>query len=391
MVKRYDFVIVSQQSWDTQIGSNIKDIALEISKKNKVLFVNRPLDISTLLTKRKFEKSYIHKRLNARKKNICLEKINNNLTVFTPKCILFSLNRLPDGKLFDVLNKRNNALIGYEIKRALNKLRTDNYILINDGELFNGYHLPELLNPAKSLYYFRDNFLAVPFWQKHGTRLEPALLRKYDGVVCNSVYLKDIAKKHNPKAYYVGQGCNYSIYQAPKSVTLKSSKPVIGYVGALNSLRLDLPLLEHLAKKNTQWNWTFVGPEDQQFKQSKLHHLSNVSFEGPKKPKELASFIAAFDVAINPQLTNEVTIGNYPRKIDEYLYMGKPTVATATEAMEMFKNHCYLANDISSYEMCIKIALEENSTEKEKARKAFAETHSWENSINTIYNSIEKL
>jgi teichuronic acid biosynthesis glycosyltransferase TuaH len=101
MAKKYDFVIVSQQSWDIQIGSNIKDIALEISKKNRVLFINRPLDMSTLITKRKSQKSYVSKRLKARKKKLSFESINDNLTILTPKPILLSLNSLPDGKLFD--------------------------------------------------------------------------------------------------------------------------------------------------------------------------------------------------------------------------------------------------------------------------------------------------
>ena len=48
---------------------------------------------------------------------------------------------------------------------------------------------------------------------------------------------------------------------------------------------------------------------------------------------------------LNPQLLNEVTIGNYPRKIDEYLAMGKPTVATKTEGMSVFADYTYLAED----------------------------------------------
>jgi teichuronic acid biosynthesis glycosyltransferase TuaH len=391
MAKKYDFVIVSQQSWDVQIGSNIKDIALEISKKNRVLFINRPLDMSTLITKRKSQKSYVSKRLKARKKKLSFESINDNLTILTPKPILLSLNSLPDGKLFDFLNEHNNSLIANQIKKATDKLNFKDYILLNDGELFNGYYLPKLLKPSTSLYYFRDNFLAVPFWQKHGSRLEPSLFKNYDAVVCNSIYLKEIAAAQNPNAFYVGQGCNYSIYEQPAAANRRTKKPIVGYVGALNSLRLDLSLLETLARKNKQWDWVFVGPEDLQFEKSKLHQFENVAFEGPKRPEELASYISNFDVAINPQLTNEVTIGNYPRKIDEYLYMGKPTVATETKAMLMFNEHCYLACDAVGYEMSIKKALHENSIEKERARKAFAETHSWENSVNSIYTSIEQL
>ena len=389
MAKRYDFVIVSQQSWDVQIGSNIKDIALEIAKQHNVLFVNRPLDIKTFLKNDSSEKAYIQKRRKAKKLN--LESINENLTVLTPKSMLMSINSLPDGKLFDHINKYNNRLLAKEIKKATTHLGFQNQVLMNDGEIINGFYLPELLKPEKSLYYYRDNFLAVPFWQKHGTRLQPELFKNYDAVVCNSEYLKDIAKEHNPNSFFVGQGCDYSAYANTTAVDTNTSKPIVGYVGALNSLRLDLELLENLVEKNTQWSWVFVGPEDEQFANSTLHTHNNVFFEGSKKPTELGGYISSFDVAINPQRSNKVTIGNYPRKIDEYLYLGKPTVATETKAMHMFREHCYLATDATGYEMNIKRALEENSSQKEQARRAFAETHSWENSVDQIYNSIKQL
>lgn len=44
MLRGKDIIIVGQQPWDTEIGSNCKDIALELSKYNRVLYVNSPLD-----------------------------------------------------------------------------------------------------------------------------------------------------------------------------------------------------------------------------------------------------------------------------------------------------------------------------------------------------------
>ena len=35
-----DFIITSLQSWDIEIGSTIKNTAMEISKKNRVLYIN---------------------------------------------------------------------------------------------------------------------------------------------------------------------------------------------------------------------------------------------------------------------------------------------------------------------------------------------------------------
>ena len=92
---------------------------------------------------------------------------------------------------------------------------------------------------------------------------------------------------------------------------------------------------------------------------------------------------------MNPQLINDATIGNYPRKIDEYLAMGKPTLATATKAMEYFKDYTYLGVTREDYVELAKKALEEDSEELQKARRRYGTSHSWENNVNEIYKYIE--
>ena len=44
MITGKDFVFTGLQPWDIPIGSNARDIALEVSKHNRVLYVNTPLD-----------------------------------------------------------------------------------------------------------------------------------------------------------------------------------------------------------------------------------------------------------------------------------------------------------------------------------------------------------
>ena len=39
-MKNRDFIITSLQPWDIEIGSTIKNTALEISKNNRVLYIN---------------------------------------------------------------------------------------------------------------------------------------------------------------------------------------------------------------------------------------------------------------------------------------------------------------------------------------------------------------
>ena len=59
--------------------------------------------------------------------------------------------------------------------------------------------------------------------------------------------------------------------------------------------------------------------------------------------------------------------------------------------MEMFASYCYLATDVASYEAKIKRAIKDNNQLKEKERRDFALSHSWENSVRAIFKSIELL
>jgi len=157
----------------------------------------------------------------------------------------------------------------------------------------------------------------------------------------------------------------------------------------LLSLRLDIKALEHITICRPHWSIVLVGPEDETFIASSLHQFKNVYFLGNKTSNELPSYLNQFDVAINPQVLSPVTIGNYPRKIDEYLAMGKPTVATKTEAMSVFADYTYLAENEEEFITFIEKALQEDNNQIRQKRKEFASEHTWENNALEIFRAIE--
>lgn len=387
-IKGRDIVVVGQQPWDVSIGSNCKNIAIEWSKYNRVLYVNAPLDRKTLFQSKTDPK--IKTRLEVIKgaKNGLIQ-IQDNLWNLYPDVMIESINWIPLQGIFEWLNKRNNQLFAHSIQKAIQQLGFEHIILFNDNDMFRSFHLKEMLQPATSIYYSRDYMLAVDYWKKHGEKLEPELIAKSDICVANSTYLADYCKQYNPQSFYVGQGCELDLFMQTEGLPkpadmLAIPSPIIGYVGALQSIRLDIDVLMQISISKPEWNLVLVGPEDEVFKSSPLHQCKNVFFIGSKDPSELPQYIHAFDVCINPQIVNQVTIGNYPRKIDEYLAVGKPVVATKTEAMRIFKEHCYLAEDQHSYVDCLAKALETNSPELENQRRAFAAGHTWENSVALI-------
>jgi glycosyltransferase involved in cell wall biosynthesis len=394
MIRNRNIIIIGLQAWDIEIGSNCKDIAKEFARNNKVLYVNSPLDRLTIWRQR--NTPFVRRRLDVinGKQNDLVEE-QKNLWVFNPRSVAESISRLPLNSLFDLLNRINNIRFAREISSAAKRLQFKDVILFNDGNMFRGFHLKELLKPALYVYYKRENYMAMDFWKIQGKRIEPALILKSDLVLTNSNYLNNIARRYNPHAFDIGQGCDLSLYNPDLKFTRPADMrdipgPIIGYSGALVTMRLDIDIIRHIALSLPYFSIVLIGPEDDGFRNSDLHMLKNIYFLGNKHPEDLPAYLSCFDVALNPQVLNEITQANYPRKVDEYLAMGKPVVATRQETMSLFNGYTYLASNKDEYVALIQKALLENTADLERQRQMFARTHSWEKNVEKMSQLMEE-
>ncbi len=384
-IKNRDIVLFSFQAWNSDIAFNFRDMAYELARYNRILFIDRARDRNTVL-----KKMFSGKTLQATSPEY-LELIQENFWVLHPKTLLESGNWSPNFKLFDFFNRINNKRISVEIKSAIRRLGLKNCLLINDNDFFRGLYLKSLLPIREYIFYLRDFLTIQPFFKKFGPRCEMEMIRKADLVVTNSTWLANYAGQWNPNSVDIGQGCN--IYEFVKTnidipEDLKGVPgPIIGYCGAITSMRLDEELLLYIASKLPEMSLVLVGPSDANFEKSALRTMKNVYFMGIKRPAEMVAYIHHFRVCINPQLVNPLTIGNYPRKIDEYLASGKPVAATATQAMEMFRDYTDLCKSKEDFVNSIRKFIYEpvwSSAEQMDKRREFALSHSWENSVGAL-------
>ncbi len=384
-IKNRDIVLFTFQPWDSDIAFNFKEMAFELARYNRVLFVDRAYDRNSAL-KNLLSKSPVR---NTHKKEI--ELIQENLWVLRPESMLESGNWSPNYRLFDFFNRINNKRLAAEIKTAIRLLGFNDCMFINDNDFFRGLYMKSLLPIRDYIFYIRDYLTMQPFFEKFGPRCEMEMIQKADLVVANSAYLCSYAAQWNPNSADIGQGCSLDEFLVedllePDDLKL-IPKPIVGYCGAITSMRLDKEILLQIADSLPQVSLVLVGPTDTEFEKSVLKQRKNVYFLGGKKPSETAAYIRHFTICINPQLVNLLTIGNYPRKIDEYLASGKPVVATVTQAMEMFREYTYLCESKEEYILNIQKILKEpeytNETIRNK-RRDFALTHTWENSIGSM-------
>ncbi len=390
-----NFVFVSLQRIGTGRESTSTSLAKELSKNHRVLYVNPPLDRKTWLSRNNDSYTKAHIKL-VKEKKAGLLKASENLWILNPEAVLESINWIPFTALFSIMNKVNNKKFAKNIKSALHELQFDSFIIINDKDMFRSYYLKELLKPKLYIYLDRDFTLGIDYWKKHGTLLEPLLMQKADAVVCNSIDFVKNASRYNKNSFYIGNGVDVELFTAnatyEKPKELKNLvHPIIGYVGALNALRLDLDLLVQAVESRPDLSFVFIGEEDDTFLRSKLHNLSNAYFFGNIHKTIIPTYIYFFDVCINPQVVNKITIGNFPLKIIEYLAMGKPVVAISTNTMkEVFSSITHLAQTPEEFIMALDNALQEGDNHTEQ-RIAFANNFTWEKVVGLLLKHIKQV
>jgi glycosyltransferase involved in cell wall biosynthesis len=391
-IKNRDIILFSFQPWNSDIAFNLKDMAFELSRYNRVLFIDRARDRNTIF------RSIINRKALEPVKKDNLELIRQNFWVLHPKSILESGNWSPNYRLFDFFNRINNKRLAFEIKEAIRGLGFTNCIMINDNDFFRGLYLKSLLPVRDYIFYIRDHLTVQPFFEKFGPRCEMEIIRKADLVVANSDWLAKYASQWNPNSVDIGQGCELEAFTSgypDEPVDMANiPRPIIGYCGAITSMRLDESLLIYIADALPGMSVVLVGPSDSLFEKSELRTRKNIFFLGPKKPEQTPAYIHHFTLCINPQTVNPLTIGNYPRKIDEYLASGKPVVATATQAMVMFRDHVSLSQTKEEFVMNIRKLLNDpdgTSRFAQRIRREFALTHTWENSMGELGNAYYSL
>ena len=117
----------------------------------------------------------------------------------------------------------------------------------------------------------------------------------------------------------------------------QTNDPVLIFIGAIDSYKLDMPMLEALIERTPHWTYLFIGPvgeADPSTDVSRWRRFENVHLLGTKHYSTLPAYLAYADVALLPLQLNDYTRHMYPMKFFEYLAAGRPVVATAIPSLQ---------------------------------------------------------
>ena len=381
MLEKQDVIIVSFEPWGTAHQSECSRIAYELGQHNRVLYVNPPLD-------NRRAKLFAHLPDVAKRLHVVkgltdeITQVADRIWTLSPGIIVRSLRDVKNPFLFDVLNYYNNKKLAKEIAKAVAKLGFSTLVLLNYGELFRSFYLNRFLPHTLSAYFFGSSQGVYASKKWHGLRLEPLLLAKSDVVLAGSIPLLQAAKQLNKNSFFVGQGFDEYRFSDGASHEVPAfmgqiPKPIVGYIGSLRADRIDFHLIKALAEREPGWSFVLIGPEDEVFATSELHRLPNVFFPGNIDEAFLPACLSAFDVAIDPMPHHVAWKLHYPRKVDEYLIMGKPVVAVRSPASEFFEKYIALAESADEFHDKIGALLEGELTVECERGINFAKEHTW--------------
>jgi UDP-galactopyranose mutase len=187
-------------------------------------------------------------------------------------------------------------------------------------------------NPIMVVYDCMDELTAFKFAPQSLRDRENELFKKADLVFTGGYSLYEAKKHKHPDVHAFPSSIDTEHFFKARAYTIDPADqaniphPRIGFFGVLDE-RMDLGLIEGIARRKPEWHIVMVGPVAK-ISTDSLPKLPNIHYLGMKSYGELPSYISGWDIAMMPFAHNESTRYISPTKTPEYLAAGKPVIST---------------------------------------------------------------
>lgn len=192
---------------------------------------------------------------------------------------------------------------------------------------------PRDISPAVVVYDCMDELSAFRGAPKELEQLEEHLLQSADLVFTGGVSLFEAKRYSHPRVHPFPSGVDVFHFVQARSLPegfaehKNMPRPRLGYAGVVDE-RLDLLLLDEVARKRPEWQLVMIGPTAK-ISPDALPRRTNIHWLGMKDYTDLPKYFAGWDVGIMPFALNDATRFISPTKTPEYLSAGLPVVSTA--------------------------------------------------------------
>ena len=289
----------------------------------------------------------------------------------------------------------NTALMCRQLQKAAATLQMHAPLLwINDHA---AGHLVGQLGERGVVYDITDDWTSLtqsPALTRRIAAQDERLCRRADAVIVCSERLWELKLPFTTSLHLIANGVD-AVHYAQVSdydgtipaITRAWTHPVLGYVGTLHPDRVDVTLLEALARSLPQATIALIGPNHLSAQtQARLQQAGNVVFTGPVPYAQVPEYMRAFDVCLTPHCLSPFTESLNPIKLWEYLAAGKPIVSTRVAGFRDYASLVYLADNAAEFAHAITQAMAERVERPTLAeeRKAEARRHSWNTRLDAV-------
>ena len=248
-----------------------------------------------------------------------------------------------------------------------------------------------------TIYYCIDDFVSSSPGARKIASSENRLFKEADLVFVTSEQLRVKAVAAGAQAHLFPFGVSLARFEAARSSDAPPPadlaalrRPIAGYVGGLHQW-VDQHLLAAVAQRMPDVSFVLVGPE--QTDVSALKGVSNITLLGQRPHAEVPAYVKGFDVGLVPYKIADYTANVYPTKLNEYLAMGIPVVATDLVEIRRFNVHhgdiVKVAADVNQYVDAIRASLGVQPAEVVERRREVAESNSWGRRIAAMMALVE--
>ena len=254
------------------------------------------------------------------------------------------------------------------------------------------------LDPAVTVYSCVSDFTSSSPAARRIAPSEARLFQEADLVFASSEMLRARAARFNDRVHLFPCGVDFRIFQEARQATAELPadlqalrQPRLGYVGGVHRW-VDQDLLAAVAARMPEASFVLVGPV--QTEVSRLARSPNVYLLGARPHAQVPGYIKGFDVGLIPYRLAPYTADVYPTKLNEYLAMGIPVVATDLPAIRRFNAEhgpvVGVGRAADAFATAIREAVNERAPATIERRIEVARQNRWDDRIARMLTLVEE-
>jgi glycosyltransferase involved in cell wall biosynthesis len=295
-----------------------------------------------------------------------------------------------------------DKLVVHQYMRALIKHSVWKEARYRVAYVFHPSFLPyvEKLGDCHVVYHADDSFSKMPTWTTDTAIAERNLVSKAAMVIASSPGIqRNLSGVAVSSTRILENGADVKLFMAGAEGAQPTDlcaipRPRIGYFGSINP-KVDLCLVERLARLKPHWQWVFVGQViDKQILADpptreawlRIASCANIHFLGVRPYSDIPRYQAHMDVNV---LCYRTEVGGWwtdlsPLKLHEYLAIGKPVVAAGLEVLIDLQHVVATASGETEWLEALREAIEGGGRGTVAQRREVALANDWDRIVDRL-------